>query len=94
MRVADLIQKFKDLGFDDDTDIDIGGYDKNGDWYDFDFEIADEDRQFNPHINCLEIVLEPPDEYINSRFDSRFDMDRIAERITSSVYQILNSDAE
>ena len=40
MTIKEFIQEFKALGYNDDTDLVIGAYDTNGDWYSFDFEIV------------------------------------------------------
>ena len=74
------------------TDLVIGAYDENGDWYSFNFEIEDEDRQLNSEDNSIAITLEPCEDYINSRLHSRYDIDVLMDRITNSIYYILNTD--
>ena len=93
MTIKEFIQEFKALGYNDDTDLVIGAYDTNGDWYSFDFEIEDEDRQLNSSDNNIAITLEPSEDYINSRLHSRYDVDILMDRIVSSIYYILNNDA-
>ena len=94
MTIKEFIQEFKVLGYNDDTDLVIGTYDTNGDWYSFNFEIEDEDRQLNPSDNSIAIVLEPSEDYINSRLRSRYDVDNVSRRIYEDVRWILMHDED
>lgn len=94
MTIKEFIQEFKALEYNDDTDLVIGAYDINGDWYSFDFEIEDEDRQLNPSDNSIAIVLEPSEDYINSRLRSRYDVDNVSRRIYEDVRWILMHDED
>jgi hypothetical protein len=82
------------LGYNDNTDLVIVTYDINGDWYSFNFEIEDEDRQLNPSDNSIAIVLEPSEDYINSRLRSRYDVDNVSRRIYEDVRWILMHDED
>ncbi len=94
MTIKEFIQEFKVLGYNDDTDLVIGAYDTNGDWYSFNFEIEDEDRRLNPSDNSIAIVLEPSEDYINSRLRSRYDVDNVSRRIYEDVRWILMHDED
>ena len=94
MTIKEFIQEFKVLGYNDDTDLVIGTYDINGDWYSFNFEIEDEDRRLNPSDNSIAIVLEPSEDYINSRLRSRYDVDNVSRRIYEDVRWILMHDED
>jgi len=94
MTIKEFIQEFKALGYNDDTDLVIGAYDINGDWYSFNFEIEDEDRQLNPSDNSIAITLEPSEDYINSRLRSRYDVDDVSRRIYEDVRWILMHDED
>ena len=92
MKVKDFINLFKKLGYDDDTELLIGTFDLNGDWYNFEFEVDDDDRQLDSSYNNLAIVLEPSEDYIDSRFEGRFDIDDVSRRIYEDVRWILTHD--
>lgn len=47
MKIKDFINLFENLGYDKNTDLWFGAYDVNGEWYNFEFEVEDEDRQLN-----------------------------------------------
>ena len=93
MKIKEFIQLFESLGYDENTDLIIGAFDLNGDWYSFDFEVEDEDRKLNPETdNSIAITLDPSEDYITARCGNRFNPERIADKIYDSVYWILTHD--
>ena len=63
-----------------------------GTWLTTEFEVDDDDRQLDSSYNNLAIVLEPSEDYIDSRFEDRFDIDDISRRIYEDVRWILTHD--
>ena len=92
MKVKEFIELFDKLGYDANTDLMCGAYDLNGDWYEFNFEVEDDDRRLNPDDNGIAITLEPSEDYIDSRLLSRYDVDVVMKRIYDDVYYILTHD--
>lgn len=92
MKVKEFIELFDKLGYDDETDILCGAYALNGDWYNFNFEVEDNDRMLNPDDNSIAITLEPSEDYVNSRLRDRYDIDTLMRRIYDDVYYILTHD--
>ena len=65
MKVKEFIELFEKLGYDENTDLMCGTYDLNGDWYEFNFEVEDDDRKFvvtakreGRHIHDVQLVRE------------------------------------
>lgn len=92
MKVKEFIELFDRLGYDENTDLMCGAYDLNGDWYEFNFEVEDDDRKLNPNDNGIAVTLEPSEDYIDSRLRSRYDVDVVMKRIYDDVYYILTHD--
>lgn len=62
MKVAELIKRLEELGYNEDTEICFGFYDYGGDWYDFKVEeIEDGDREVD--VDTIGVILEPNKEY-------------------------------
>lgn len=83
MKVKDFIRLFDNLGYDDDTELNIGAFDSNGDWYEFEFEVEDIDRKTNPDINTIGLTL------MDVEMNKFYDRDAIIESIVSAVDNIL-----
>lgn len=65
MKAITFVNNLQKLGYDKDTTISFGFYDKNGEWYDFDIEeIEDEDRQVD--VDDIGVILKPNKEYEKS----------------------------
>jgi hypothetical protein len=92
MTVKEFINKFRQLGYDEDTTLTIGAFDYAGDWHNFEFEIEDEDRKLNSDINDIAITLEPSEDYINKRINERFDINSLMDKIYDNIYYLLTHD--
>lgn len=89
MKIKDFIRLFDNLGYDDDTELDIGAFDSNGDWFEFEFEVEDNDRKTNPDINTIGLTLEVSKSYMDSEMNNLYDRDFIIENIVSAVDDVL-----
>ena len=89
MKIKDFIRLFDNLGYDDDTELDIGAFDYNGDWCAFEFEVEDTDRKINPDINAIGVTLEVPKSYMDSEMNNLYNRDAIIENIVSAVDNVL-----
>lgn len=72
MKVKDFIRLFDNLGYDDDTELNIGAFDSNGDWYEFEFEVEDIDRKTNPDINTIGLTLEVSKPYMDVEMNYKY----------------------
>ena len=62
MKVVELINKLKDLGYNENTEICFGVFDYDGEWYDFEVdEIEDDDREVD--VDNIGIILKPNKHY-------------------------------
>ena len=89
MKIKDFIRLFDNLGYDDDTELDIGAFDFKGDWFEFAFEVEDVDRKTNPDINTIGLTLEVSKSYMDSEMNYLYDRDAIIENIVSAVDNVL-----
>lgn len=89
MKIKDFIRLFDNLGFDDDTELDIGAFDSNGDWCEFEFEVEDVDRKTNPDINAISLTLEVSKPYMDVEMNNLYNRNDIIENIVSAVDKVL-----
>lgn len=89
MKIKDFIKLFDNLGYDDNTELDIGAFDSNGDWFEFEFKVEDTDRKTNPDINTIGLTLEVSKPYMDSEMNNLYDRDTIIENIVSAVDNVL-----
>ena len=62
MKVVELIKKFEELGYNEETRICFGFYDCGGEWYDFKVdEIEDDDRVVD--VDNIGVIFELNKEY-------------------------------
>lgn len=91
MKIKDFIKLFDSLGYDDNTELNIGAFDSNGDWFEFEFEVEDDDRKTNPDINTIGLTLEVSKSYMDSEMNNLYDRDIIIRDIVSAVDNVLRN---
>ena len=89
MRIKEFIKLFDRLGYDDETELDLGAYDSNGDWHSFEFEVEDMDRQIDPSINAIGLTIEVSKSYMDAQMNDLYDRDKLIENIVSAVDHVL-----
>lgn len=73
MKVKELIHDFEILGYDDDTELNIGVCDYDGNWFKVTFSLEDEDRKYDPDLNELTMIIDLPNEYIEEEVQLKFE---------------------
>lgn len=91
MKISEFINQFKQLGYDKDTDLIFGAYDANGDWYNFEFEVEDEDRQLNPDDNAIAVTIDVSEEYLKHELDKRLMLEILTDEICGAVYKTIDN---
>lgn len=89
MKISEFINQFKQLGYDKDTDLVFGAYDVNGEWYNFNFEVEDNDRQINPHDNAIAITIDVSEEYLKHELDEELMLENLSDEICNAVYRTI-----
>lgn len=64
MKVVDFINKLEELGYDENTEINFGECDYNGNWYKFRIEEFE-----NEGADGISVLFYENEEYIRSAFD-------------------------
>jgi hypothetical protein len=91
MKVSEFINKFEQLGYDKDTDLIFGAYDANGEWYNFEFEVEDEDRQLNPHDNAIAVTIDVPEQYLKHELDEELMLENLTDEICAAVCKTIDN---
>ena len=91
MKISEFINKFKQLGYDKDTDLIFGAYDANGEWYNFEFEVEDEDRQLNPHDNAIAITIDVSEKYVKHELDEELMLENLTDEICNAVCKTIDN---
>ena len=73
MKVKELIEKLENLGYDDETELNIYTYSNSEDIFQIiDFTVDDEERQFDQRYNNIDMYFTLPDELFDNIADTRF----------------------
>ena len=90
MKITEFINKFKQLGYDKETDLLFGAYDANGEWYNFEFEVEDEDRQLNPDDNSIAVTIDVSQEYLKHEINEELMLEKLSDEICDAVYKTID----
>ena len=90
MKITEFINEFKQLGYDKETDLLFGAYDANGEWYNFKFEVEDEDRQFNPDDNSIAVTIDVSQEYLKQELGEELTLEKLSDEICDAVRKTID----
>lgn len=85
MKISEFISKFEQLGYDEETDLVLGAYDVAGDWYNFEFEVEDEDRKIDPGDNTIAITINVSNKYLKQELNKELMFDSLKDEIYEAV---------
>ena len=91
MKISEFINQFKQLGYDKDTDLIFGAYDADGDWYNFEFEVEDEDRQLNPSNNTIAVTIDVSKEYVEHEINEELMLEKLSDEICDAVCKTIDN---